>query len=182
MKYTERKHKMPFDKTNVKDIFNKVYNEHKILIDNLANTSQPLSSVDKVVEQIMEANRKNTQHDIPVEAEELKIFTLHKERSFAGIGEYVGENAAMKALHLALNNTELPPSVIKEARKAIIHFTIHPDIAMLEIAESMDIIHETVHTDAEIFWGVTHDELLKQDYVKVMIVLVLHSQDKKDKR
>ncbi|MFK5936832.1 MAG: hypothetical protein QM497_00410 [Sulfurimonas sp.] len=158
-------------------IFNQVYKEHKILIDNLAKQSYPLYSPDKVIEQILEVDMQSSQNDIIFDSEELKIFSTNKEKRFTGIGEYVGENAVIKALHLAISNTELGPSVLKEAREVVVHFSIYPDITMFEIAEEMEILHVSVHADVKVFWTTTHDELLEQHYAKVMIVLTLNRQE-----
>lgn len=144
-------------------------------------TSQPLSSTDRIIKQISEANIQNSQNDIVLDSQELKVLSTNREKSFAGMGEYVGQNAVEEALNLAISNTGLSVSAMKEVREVVVHFTLCPDITMSEIAEGIEIVHESVHADAEIFWGTVRNESLKQYYAKVMIVLILKNTQVRDR-
>ncbi len=137
---------------------------------------QPLNSTDRIIKQILEANMQNSQNDIVLDSQELKVLSTNREKSFAGMGEYVGENVVEEALHIAISNTRLSDSEMKEVEKVIVHFTLCPDITMSEIAEGMEIVYESVHADAEICWGTARNEWIKQYYTKVMIVLILKNK------
>lgn len=144
-------------------------------------TSQLLSFTDRIIKQILEANMQNSQNDIVLDSQELKVLSTNREKSFAGMGEYVGENVVEEALHLAISNTRLSDSEMKEVEKVIVHFTLCPDITMSEIAEGMEIVYESVHADAEIWWGTIRNERIKQYYAKVMIVLILKNTQVRDR-
>jgi len=37
------------------------------------------------------------------------------------------------------------------------HFTMHHDFKMMELADAVEIIIENTHEDADIIWGTTYD-------------------------
>ncbi len=143
--------------------------------------SQPLSSTDRIIKQILEISIHSSKNDIVLDSQELKVLSANREKSFAGMGEYVGKNAVEEAFNLAISNTGLSVSAMEEVREVVVHFTLCPYITMSEIAEGMEIVHENVHPDAEICWGIIRNEQIKQYYAKVMIVLILRNEQVRDK-
>jgi cell division protein FtsZ len=54
---------------------------------------------------------------------------------------------------------------------------MHPDFPMMELAEAMDVVHESAHDDAEVIWGTSTNPNLAEDYVKITIVATGFEQD-----
>jgi len=90
--------------------------------------------------------------------------------TFSGIGEHEGENSATEAIKLAIKNSFLDYDLMCKISGILIHFTIHPDLPIIEIAEVMEIIDENAHYEADIIWGTTTDESVSEKYVKATIL------------
>jgi cell division protein FtsZ len=54
---------------------------------------------------------------------------------------------------------------------------MHPDFPMMELAEAMDVVHESAHDDAEVIWGTSTDASLAENYVKITIVATGFERD-----
>ncbi len=61
--------------------------------------------------------------------------------------------------------------MINKVAGFLVHFTIHPDMSMLELADAMEILYENSDSESDIFWGTTTNKSLNQNYIKVIILL-----------
>ncbi|QOP45882.1 hypothetical protein [Sulfurimonas paralvinellae] len=67
--------------------------------------------------------------------------------------------------------------LIDKIAGVLIHFVVHPDLPIMQIAEAMEIIHENAHYEADIIWGTTTDESVGENYVKATILLAGFDKD-----
>jgi cell division protein FtsZ len=59
----------------------------------------------------------------------------------------------------------------------LVHFDMHPDFPLMELAEAMEVVHESAHEEAEVIWGTSTDETLAENYVKITIVATGFEKD-----
>jgi cell division protein FtsZ len=59
---------------------------------------------------------------------------------------------------------------INGAMGVLVHFNMHPNFPMMELAEAMEVVHESAHDEAEVIWGTSTDENIAENYVKITIV------------
>jgi len=101
----------------------------------------------------------------------------HKGMALMGVGEHEGENAAYEAIKAAIESPLLDNMSINGAMGVLVHFSMHPDFPMLELADAMDVVHESAHDDAEVIWGTSTDSTLAENYVKITIVATGFERD-----
>ncbi len=109
------------------------------------------------------------ENDITLDFIDMKNIMNHGGVAFSGIGEYEGENSANKAIELAIRDSSLDYDLMHKISGILIHFTMHPDLLIIEIAEAMEIINENTHYEADIIWGTTTDKSVSEKYVKATI-------------
>jgi len=97
-----------------------------------------------------------------------------------GVGEHEGENAAYEAIKTAIESPLLDNMSINGAMGVLVHFYMHPDFPMMELAEAMNVVHESAHENAEVIWGTSTDANVAENYVKITIVATGFEQELKD--
>ena len=110
------------------------------------------------------------ENDINLDFEDLKVIMSHGGMAFSGIGEYDDENSATEAIKQAIINSSLDYKLMDKISGILIHFVVHPDLPIIDIAEAMEIIHENAHYEADIIWGTTTDKSVSPNYVKATIL------------
>ena len=109
-------------------------------------------------------------NDINLDFEDLKVIMSHGGIAFSGIGEYNGENSAYESIKQAIINSSFDYKMIDKISGVLIHFVVHPDLPIMDIAQAMEIIYENVHYEADIIWGTTTDKSVSSNYVKATIL------------
>jgi len=111
-------------------------------------------------------------NDINLDFEDLKVIMSHGGIAFSGIGEYNGkdENSALEAIKFSIVDSSLDYKLMDKISGILIHFVVHPDLPIMDIAEAMEIIHENAHYEADIIWGTTTDKSVSPNYVKATIL------------
>jgi cell division protein FtsZ len=108
--------------------------------------------------------------DINVDFADVKTIMQHKGIALMGIGKANGDNAANRALELAIKSPLLDEISLSNAKGIMIHWTINPDVSMFAISDVMENIHDTLIGNPEIIFGTTTDENLAIDEIKITIV------------
>lgn len=85
-----------------------------------------------------------------------------------GVGISSGENRAKTAIMQAISSPLLD-TTIEGARGVLFNITSGPEISMSEVEEASKIIAQSVGGDANIIFGVTIDEKLK-DQIKITVI------------
>jgi cell division protein FtsZ len=79
-------------------------------------------------------------------------------KAMMGSGEAEGENRALDAAEMAINNPLLDEVSLKGARGVLINITSDHDITLMEVDQATTRIREEVDPDANIIFGATYDE------------------------
>ena len=113
----------------------------------------------------------NEENDINLDFYDLKMIMSHKGMALIGVGKYEGKNSANEAIKQSIGSLFLEDVTLNEATGILIHFTVHTDFPIVEIAEAMEVIYENAHYDVEVIFGVTTDTSLSKKYVKATMIL-----------
>jgi len=109
-------------------------------------------------------------NDINLDFADVKTVMSHRGLALMGVGESQGESAAYDAAKTAIESPLLDNLSIDGAMGILVHFHIHPDYPLTEIAEAMDIVEENADEDASIIFGTTTSESIPLDEVKLTII------------
>jgi len=109
-------------------------------------------------------------NDINLDFDDLKVIIEYGGVAFVGSGEAYGKDSATAALKLAIKDSSLEFSLIDKVAGFLIHFVMHPDFPLMQIAEAMELINENANYEADIIWGTTTDKTLDENYVKATIL------------
>jgi len=101
---------------------------------------------------------------------DVKTVMSHRGLALMGVGESQGNSAAYDAAKTAIESPLLDNLSIDGAMGILVHFHIHPDYPLAEIAEAMDIVEENADEDANIIFGTTTSEEIPLDQVKLTII------------
>ncbi len=108
--------------------------------------------------------------DINVDFADVKTIMQHKGIALMGIGKAKGEDAANKALELAIKSPLLDEISLSGAKGIMIHWTVNPDVSMFAIGDVMENINDTLIGNPEIIFGTTTNDTLAVDEIKITIV------------
>ena len=108
--------------------------------------------------------------DINVDFADVKTIMQHKGIALMGIGKAKGEDAANKALELAIKSPLLDEISLSGAKGIMIHWTVNPNVSMFAIGDVMEHINDTLTGNPEIIFGTTTSENLAVDEIKITIV------------
>ncbi|CAA6811044.1 MAG: Cell division protein FtsZ (EC [uncultured Sulfurovum sp.] len=109
-------------------------------------------------------------NDINLDFADVKTVMSHRGLALMGVGESQGNSAAYDAAKTAIESPLLDNLSIDGAMGILVHFHIHPDYPLAEIAEAMDIVEENADEDANIIFGTTTSESIPLDEVKLTII------------
>ncbi|GBC76852.1 Cell division protein FtsZ [bacterium HR08] len=84
-------------------------------------------------------------------------------KALMGIGYGTGENKALDAAKRAISSPLLEETSIQGARGVLINVTGGPDITLHEINQSITLIREIAHEDANILFGAVIDENIRNE-------------------
>jgi cell division protein FtsZ len=144
------------------------------IIDRKLGLKESFKIVDSVLAQAVSGTSgvilSSGENDINLDFADLKTVMSHRGMALMGVGEFEGENAAYEAIKSAIESPLLDNMSINGAMGVLVHFNMHPDFPMMEIAEAMDVVHDSAHEDAEVIWGTSTDATMSEDYIKITIV------------
>ena len=109
-------------------------------------------------------------NDINLDFADVKTVMSHRGLALMGVGESTGNSAAYDAAKTAIESPLLDNLSIDGAMGILVHFHIHPDYPLAEIAEAMDIVEENADENANIIFGTTTSESIPLDQVKLTII------------
>ncbi|MDR2342213.1 MAG: cell division protein FtsZ [Campylobacteraceae bacterium] len=108
---------------------------------------------------------------INVDFADVQTVMSHRGMALLGVGESTGADAANEAVKNAIQSPLLDDVSINGALGVLVHFYSHPkDCSLSKINEAMSIIYSAADEDADIIFGVTSDEKVKDNFVRVTIV------------
>jgi len=144
------------------------------IIDKTVGMKDAFKVVDDVLYQAVngmsEVILKPGSDDINVDFADVKTIMQHKGIALMGIGKAKGDDAANRALELAIKSPLLDEISLSSAKGIMIHWTTNPNVSMFAISDVMDNINDAVEGNPEIIFGTTTDDNLAIDEVKITIV------------
>jgi cell division protein FtsZ len=144
------------------------------IIDRKLGMKESFKIVDSVLAQAVSGTSgvilSSGDNDINLDFADLKTVMGHRGMALMGVGEHEGENAAYEAIKEAIESPLLDNMSINGALGVLVHFKMHPNFPMMELAEAMDVVHDSAHEDAEVIWGTSTDTTMPEDYIKITIV------------
>jgi len=151
------------------------------IIDRKLGLKDSFKIVDSVLAQAVSGTSgvilSNGENDINLDFADLQTVMSHKGMALMGVGEHEGENAAYEAIKTAIESPLLDNMSINGALGVLVHFKMHPTFSMIELADAMDVVHESAHDDAEVIWGTSTDESIPENYIKITIVATGFEKD-----
>ncbi len=151
------------------------------IIDRKLGMKESFKIVDSVLAQAVSGTSgvilSSGENDINLDFADLQTVMSHKGMALMGVGEHEGENAAYEAIKTAIESPLLDNMSINGAMGVLVHFSMHPDFPMMELAEAMDVVHESAHEDAEVIWGTSTDNSMPENYIKITIVATGFEKD-----
>ena len=151
------------------------------IIDRKLGMKESFKIVDSVLAQAVSGTSgvilSSGDNDINLDFADLQTVMSHKGMALMGVGEHEGDNAAYEAIKAAIESPLLDNMSINGAMGVLVHFKMHPDFPMMELAEAMEVVHESAHEEAEVIWGTSTDESLTQNYIKITIVATGFEKD-----
>ena len=108
--------------------------------------------------------------DINLDLADIKTILGSQGVALISIGESNEQNSAIKAIKMAMNSLLVKNISFDKATGVMLHFTVHPDILLLDISDAVDILYETLDENADCVFGVSTDNSLDKKYVKVTMI------------
>ncbi len=90
-------------------------------------------------------------------------------RALMGTGHGTGENKALDAAKRAISSPLLEEASIQGARGVLINVTGGPDITLHEVNQSITLIREAAHEEANILFGAVIDETMRNE-IKITVI------------
>ncbi len=109
-------------------------------------------------------------NDINLDFADVQTVMSHRGMAILGVGEAVGDDAAIEAVKNAIESPLLDNMSINGAMGVLVHFHIHPDFPLTQIQSAMDIIYDSADEDADVIFGTTTNQNLAENEVKITIV------------
>ena len=90
-------------------------------------------------------------------------------KAVMGTGVSSGESRALDAAEKAMNSPLLEENSIEGARGILINITAGSNLTMYEVDQACKLVHQSAHEEANIIFGATIDEMMRED-VKVTVI------------
>ncbi|MDF1878108.1 hypothetical protein JHD46_00485 [Sulfurimonas sp. SAG-AH-194-C20] len=134
------------------------------------DTTKFSKEIEEAIKGMLRVVLTNEENDINLDFEDFKIILSHGGMVFSGIGEYEGKSAAIEAVQLAIKNSSLDYSLMDKITGVLVHFVIHPDLEIINLAEAMELINENANEEAEIIFGTTTKNSVSKSCVKATVL------------
>ena len=151
------------------------------IIDKKLGMKESFKIVDSILAQAVSGTSgvilSSGENDINLDFADLQTVMSHKGMALMGVGEFEGENAAYEAIKAAIESPLLDNMSINGAMGVLVHFSMHPDFPMMELADSMGVVHESAHEDAEVIFGTSTDASLPENYIRITLIATGFEKD-----
>ena len=127
-------------------------------------------SKEELIEEITQINTTNL-NNINIDNDDIEILSKNKELILMSAFKYIGVDASDKAMQLILSDLDSEGVQISKADSLLFIFEIHPDYELINISDSMNIIHEVADSQADVIFGTSININNKPDYVKITCFL-----------
>lgn len=122
------------------------------------------SSITKAIDKLKNNIYNHSDENIRLDYQDIE--TCFKETTY-GIIQLVETDNISIGLSEVTNDSILEKNIKNLLQHIIIHFTIHPSIDLMDIANSMELINEIAHKDADVCFCVSYDESKTSNQVEI---------------
>jgi cell division protein FtsZ len=152
--------------TNFQELNRKLYT----IIDNKTFNNK---TKETIIEMFNVAILLSTDNDIKLDFDDFKAILDHN-KIFAGASHNENQSSIVETIKQSIINSSLNYNSINKISNMLIHFTIHPDLSLMNIADAMDKIYDLIYQDANVLWGTTTKKSINKNYVEVMILFTIN--------
>jgi len=141
------------------------------LIDKNTSVKDAFKMVDEVLRMAVDgiSDIIKTSGTINLDFADIKRVLKDSGTALMGVGIGAGENRAVEAAKAAISSPLLDVS-IHGAKGLLYAIYGNQDMTMFEVSEAAKIITESVDKDATVIFGIVHDERMKKDEIKVVVI------------
>jgi len=134
----------------------------KILNNQVDNKEHPniIKAIDKLKSNIYDDSNDNIRLDSQ------NIYTCFEETS-NGVIQLIETDNISRGLQAVINNLLLEKNIKNLLQHILIHFTLNPSIDLIEIANSMELLHEAVHEDASVCFCVSYNDTKSSNEIEI---------------
>ncbi|MCP4481773.1 MAG: cell division protein FtsZ [bacterium] len=115
---------------------------------------------------------------VNVDFNDVKAIMFDAGEAIMGMGESSGESRALRAAEMAITSKLLEDISIHGARGVLVNITGSNKLTMHEINDAMTLIHNTVSSEANVFFGQVVDESM-DGRIKVTVIATNFDRGKK---
>ena len=109
--------------------------------------------------------KESKEEDINLDIADVETILQEGDRYIIFEKEVVGENCVQRVLQDSINSLPL-----KNVKGVLICFEIHPDLALLQLMEAVEIIEDYAHEESSIIFGTKTESSLSKEFVRVTVV------------
>jgi len=148
------------------------------LIDKNTSVKDAFKMVDEVLRMAVDgiSDIIKTSGTINLDFADIKKVLKDSGTALMGVGIGVGENRALEAAKAAISSPLLDVS-IHGAKGLLYAIYGNQDMTMFEVSEAAKIITESVDKDATVIFGIVHDERMKKEEIKVVVIATKFSSN-----
>jgi cell division protein FtsZ len=141
------------------------------VIDKNTSVKDAFKMVDEVLRLAVDgiSDIIKTSGTINLDFADIKRVLKDSGTALMGVGVGSGETRAVDAAKAAISSPLLDVS-IHGAKGLLYAIYGNTDLSMFEVSEAAKIITESVDKDATVIFGIVHDERMKKDEVKVVVI------------
>jgi len=141
------------------------------VIDKNTSVKEAFKMVDEVLRLAVDgiSDIIKTSGTINLDFADIKRVLKDSGTALMGVGVGSGETRAVDAAKAAISSPLLDVS-IHGAKGLLYAIYGNTDLSMFEVSEAAKIITESVDKDATVIFGIVHDDRMKKDEVKVVVI------------
>jgi len=108
--------------------------------------------------------------DINLDLADIKTILGSQGVAMISIGKSDEGNSATEAIKMAMSSLLAENISLDKATGVVMHFTVHPNILLLDIGDAVDILYENLDENADCAFGISTDKALDKNFVKVTMI------------
>jgi len=178
-----------FDKlVSVSDSVITIYNENLLgMVDKNIGIKEAFSMVDsilsKAIEGIVGVIVDNAVNSVNLDFSDFQTIMKHNGLSLMGNATVGMESDnALGVMKEAVSSPLLGRKDISGAKGIIVHFKNHSNYPLVDIAEAMEFIEESVEDDADIIFGTTNYDDMPEDKIEITVIATGFDYEVTDKK
>lgn len=117
-------------------------------------------------------------NDIKLDEEDFCTLTKCKNTISVFTSEGIDENAPYKMMKSIVEQIRESPLTITKDTNILVHFGLHPNILSAQLVESMNLIYQVIHSEADAMFFTSNIQSNMDNQVRTTAYLYEHVQEK----